>query len=170
VKTKQQEIELLQDKLETNDQIKAKNQKELDEQLKTNKELQREIERLQAVKAEKARIAQEQANNAVVASEQVSAPVSNIEQIIRDAAVKHGLDPNWFVNLARCESGLNPNAINYGYYENGNPSGLFQHISGYWAGRASAHGYPGASVFDPVANANVTASMWKTGSHLWECQ
>ena len=74
------------------------------------------------------------------------------------------------MHIARCESTLNPNAINTGYYDNGHPSGLFQHISGYWPARAAQYGYPGASVFDPVANANVTAAMFRDGhSNLWEC-
>jgi len=37
--------------------------------------------------------------------------------------------------------------------------GLFQHSSSYWASRATRAGYPGASVFDPLANARVTAFM-----------
>jgi hypothetical protein len=37
--------------------------------------------------------------------------------------------------------------------------GLFQHKSIYWAARATAAGYPGASVFDPMANARVAAWM-----------
>ncbi len=37
--------------------------------------------------------------------------------------------------------------------------GLFQHKSIYWAGRAADAGYPGASVFDPLANARVAAWM-----------
>lgn len=95
---------------------------------------------------------------------------SSIEQIVRSAAVKFGIDPDYFVSIAICESGLDPNNVNYNYYENGYPSGLFQHLSGYWPQRAIDHGYPGASVFDPVANANVTASMWASGSRgLWEC-
>lgn len=100
--------------------------------------------------------------------EQIS--VSSVEQIVRQAAIKHDLDPDWFVRLAICESSMNPNNVNYNYYENGFPSGLFQHISGYWPARAAQYGYKGASVFDPVANANVTAAMWRSGSHLWECQ
>lgn len=101
---------------------------------------------------------------------QTSKPTGNVEQIVRAAAIKHGLDPDWFVRLAMCESTMTPTAVNTSYYENGHPSGLFQHLSGYWPARAEAHGYAGASVFDPVANANVTAAMWATGSHLWECQ
>jgi|GEM_PF-1991449 len=37
--------------------------------------------------------------------------------------------------------------------------GLFQHRSTYWASRAAQAGFPGASVFDPLANARVTAWM-----------
>ncbi|MBP1632819.1 MAG: calcium-binding protein, partial [Acidobacteria bacterium] len=37
--------------------------------------------------------------------------------------------------------------------------GLFQHKSIYWENRAIAAGYPGASVFDPLANARVAAWM-----------
>jgi len=174
LKTKNQEIDIKDNKLEALqvELDKAKgDSKELERIQKEFDKLKAENEALQAKKAEEQRLAQAQASNvAQASSQQVSAPVGDIEQIIRSAAVKHGLDSDWFVNLARCESGLDGSAVNYGYYENGHPSGLFQHISGYWAARAAAHGYAGASVFDPVANANVTASMWKTGSHLWECQ
>ena len=99
----------------------------------------------------------------------------SLESIIRQAAVKNGLDPDWFYGLAKCESTWNPNAVNYNYWEEHDgvkyyPSGLYQHLSNYWPARAAQYGYAGASVFDPVANANVTAAMWKSGSHLWECQ
>lgn len=100
-------------------------------------------------------------------------PVSagSVEEIVRQAARNHGIDENYFVRIARCESTLNPNAVNYNYYENGHPSGLFQHLSGYWPARAAQYGYGGASVFDATANANVTAAMWSEGhSNLWECQ
>ena len=75
------------------------------------------------------------------------------------------------MKIANCESTMNPSAVNYGYYENGHPSGLFQHISGYWPARAAKYGYAGASVFDATANANVTAQMFRDGaSNLWECK
>jgi D-Tyr-tRNAtyr deacylase len=182
------ETELLQHNLQTKDQQlkiyeaqkeainqeleKAKgDSKKLKELEKKNQELQKAVEDAQARKAEKLRIAQAEASNPVQASAQtVSAPVGNVEQIVRDAATKHGIDPDYFVRIAMCESTMNPSAVNYSYAENGNPSGLFQHLSGYWPARAAAHGYAGASVFDAVANANVTASMWASGSHLWECQ
>jgi len=94
-----------------------------------------------------------------------------IEGIVRAAANKYGISEDYFVSVARCESTLNPNSVNYDYYENGNPSGLFQHISGYWSARAEKYGYAGASVLDPVANANVTAAMFADGlTNLWECK
>ncbi|MEX0932191.1 MAG: ubiquitin-like domain-containing protein [Candidatus Saccharimonadales bacterium] len=100
-----------------------------------------------------------------------STTTGNVELIVRQVAIKYGINPDHFVRIAMCESGLNPNAVNYGYYSNGHPSGLFQHISGYWPARASKYGYPGASVFNAEANANVSAAMWVDGqSHLWECQ
>ncbi|HUH57434.1 MAG TPA: transglycosylase SLT domain-containing protein [Pseudomonadales bacterium] len=105
-----------------------------------------------------------------------SAPqqVSNgsIEQIITDAANKYGIDPNYAIQIARCESTLNKNAVNYNYAEipGHHPSGLYQHLTNYWPARAAKYGYAGASVFDPVANANVTMGMWRDGAKgLWEC-
>jgi soluble lytic murein transglycosylase-like protein len=95
----------------------------------------------------------------------------NVEQIVRAAARRYGLDENYFVKIAMCESTMNPGAVNYGYSENGNPSGLFQHLSGYWPARAARYGFAGASVFDTTANAHVTAGMWADGlSYLWECK
>lgn len=103
-----------------------------------------------------------------------TAPVSSgglIEEIVRQAARDHDVDENYFVKIAKCESTLNPDAVNMNYYDNGNPSGLFQHISGYWPARAAKYGYAGASVFDPTANANVTAAMFADGlTGLWECK
>jgi hypothetical protein len=104
----------------------------------------------------------------------VSAPVAvsgDIQGIIVAAANKYGIDPQRALRIAKCESGFNPNAVNLGYAENGNPSGLFQHLSGYWPARAAKYGYAGASVFDPVANANVTMGMWRDGgAGAWECR
>lgn len=100
-----------------------------------------------------------------------SASSGDIENIVRSAARKYGVNEDYFVQIAKCESRLNPNSVNTHYNENGNPSGLFQHISGYWPARAAKYGHSGASVFDPVANAEVTAQMFRDGlQHLWECK
>ena len=181
LKTKQQEIE-----------IKTKKSEELQRQLENahgdlkklksieeeNKQLQKDIEKLQAKKAEEKRIAEakkkslaEQALNAVTHTQTVQASDGSTESIIRQAATRHGVDPNYLVYIARCESGLNGNSVNYNYFDNGHPSGLFQHISGYWPSRAAKYGYSGASVFDVTAQANVTAQMFKDGLQgLWECK
>lgn len=95
---------------------------------------------------------------------------TDVEQIVRLAARKYGLNEEHFLRIAMCESTMNPAAVNYDYYENGHPSGLFQHLSGYYPARAAKAGY-GADVFDAYSNANTTASMWAGGlSYLWECQ
>lgn len=93
-----------------------------------------------------------------------------IEDIVRQAARKYGVNEDYLVSIARCESGMNPKAVNYGYNENGNPSGLFQHLSGYYPARAQKYGYS-TDVFDAYSNANVTAAMFADGlSNLWECK
>ncbi len=169
IETQQETIKALEVEL---NEAKGDSKKLKEVQDKLDK-VEAENKALQAKKAEDQRIAAEQAQNAVMAEavQPQTAPVGNIEQIVRDAANKFGIDPDLFVRIAMCESTMNPNSVNYGYSENGNPSGLFQHLSGYWPARAAAHGYAGASVFDPVANANVTAAMWVSGSSgLWECQ
>lgn len=68
---------------------------------------------------------------------------------------------------------MNPNAVNRNYSEIAGhyPSGLLQHLSNYWPARAAKYGYAGASVFDPVANANVSAAMFAEGNqNLWQCK
>lgn len=77
-----------------------------------------------------------------------------------------GLSGSQAVAVARCESGLNPNASN-----GGNFLGLFQHARVYWAGRAAQYGMAGASVFDGYANAYVSARMVRDGGWgPWQCR
>lgn len=99
-----------------------------------------------------------------------SSSPTDVEQIVRQAARKYGLNEEHFLRIAMCESTMNPSVVNYDYYENGHPSGLFQHLSGYYPARAAKAGYS-ADVFDAYSNANTTAAMWAEGlSYLWECQ
>ena len=169
----------LNDDLKKAQEDKNASQEEIDKLKKQEAEYEKEKQRLQAelqAKIEnknKLASASTQVVNAATNTQTASAASysgGSLESIVKNAAIKNGLDPNWFWNLAKCESTWNPNAVNTSYYENGHPSGLFQHISGYWPERAAKHGYAGASVFNAEANANVTAAMWKSGSHLWECQ
>ena len=93
-----------------------------------------------------------------------------VEQIIRNAAKKYGIGEDYFLSIAMCESTLNPKAVNKNYYDNGHPSGLFQHISGYYPARAIKYGYS-TDVFDAYSNANVTAAMFADGlQRYWECK
>lgn len=152
------------DKQKIEDELK-KLQQERDE---LNKALQAKIkakERDIAAKAQKA------TTQALGAPQVASAATGSVEQIVRDAATKYGVNPDYLARIAKCESTFNPSSVNYNYYENGHPSGLFQHISGYWPGRAAKYGWPGASVFNAQAQAEVTAQMFRDGhSSLWECK
>lgn len=111
------------------------------------------------------------ANIPVESAPAVASSGGDIETIVRQAARKYGIDENNFVRIAQCESTLDPTRVNNSYYENGHPSGLFQHISGYWPARAANYGLSGASVFNAQANAEVTAGMFRDGQQgLWECR
>lgn len=82
-------------------------------------------------------------------------PKTRVVEIIRQAAIRYGIDVERFLEVARCESGFNPRAVGgEGLY-----AGLFQQAVTYWPSRARDAGYAGTSVFDPVANANVSAYL-----------
>jgi hypothetical protein len=94
-------------------------------------------------------------------------PPADIEAIIRAAAAKYGVDPETLLRVAYCESRYDPLAYN-GIL---GASGLFQIIPGTWRANSVPAGYGGASVWDPVANANVAAWMFSTGkSGQWACK
>lgn len=66
----------------------------------------------------------------------------------------HPRDVDLAVRVISCESLGDPDAKN----PRSTASGLFQHLASQWPPRAEAAGYPGVSVFDPVAN--VAAAAW----------
>ena len=90
----------------------------------------------------------------------------------------YGVNPDLLLRIAKCESTYRPDAVNKGYtaynaqgVSMGHPMGLFQHVEGYWAGRAATYGIPGASIWDADAQAHVTAGMFRDGqSYMWECK
>jgi resuscitation-promoting factor RpfB len=91
---------------------------------------------------------------------------SEIEAIIREAAAAHGADADQLVRVAYCES-----RFNAGAYNASGASGLFQFMPGTWAANSVRAGYAGASVFDPVASANVAAWMFARGQAFqWVCR
>ena len=90
------------------------------------------------------------------------------------------------LGLIRCESVGDPNAISRkkwtvkpaGWTEatadEWKAKGLFQHLPRYWPERATAAGFPGASIFDPEANIAAAAWLvyhtpngWKHWSGAW---
>jgi uncharacterized protein YabE (DUF348 family) len=119
---------------------------------------------------------------ALLASNELAAPVtevrrvgtrvpsgggSEIEAIIRDAAAAQGANADQLVRVAYCESRFNPGAYN----ASSGASGLFQFLASTWAANSVRAGYAGASVFDPVASANVAAWMFARGqAGQWVCR
>ena len=116
----------------------------------------------------------------LLASQQIAAPVAEIrrigtrtptgsaeiEQIIRDAAAAQGADAEQLLRVAYCESRFNPGA-----YNASGASGLFQFLPSTWAANSARAGFAGASVWDPVASANVAAYMFRMGqSGQWVCR
>lgn len=94
-------------------------------------------------------------------------PPAEIAGIITAAAAKYGVEAETLLRVAYCESRYDPLAYN-GIL---GASGLFQIIPGTWRINSVPAGYAGASVWDPVANANVAAWMWSTGkSNQWACK
>lgn len=94
------------------------------------------------------------------------APASNEQEIIsiiHQAANAYGQDPEAMVRVARCESNLNPRAID----ASGSYHGLFQFVPSTFA----ATPYGGQDIYDPWANAHAAAWMWAEGRKSeWVCQ
>jgi len=87
-----------------------------------------------------------------------------IVAVITAAADEFDVDTDLMTRIMHCESRLNPDAEN----RSSGAAGLGQHLPQYWAARAAAIGMAGASPFEPVANARVTAWMLSTqGTAPW---
>ena len=81
----------------------------------------------------------------------------SIETIITAAAERHGLDGDYLVSVAACESGLDPDAYNSAGYH-----GLFQYDESTW------DAYGEGSIWDPAAQAETTAMLIADGqSSRW---
>lgn len=92
---------------------------------------------------------------------------SDIEAIIRTAAAEWGADPTQLLRVGYCESRYNPNAYN----ASSGASGLFQFLATTWSANSIRAGYGGASVFDPLANANTAAYMFAhQQARQWACK
>ncbi|MFL5759629.1 MAG: SH3 domain-containing protein [Thermomicrobiales bacterium] len=85
-----------------------------------------------------------------------------IVDIIYAAADAYGQDRAAMLQVAQCESVLDPNAFN----PYSGASGLFQFLPSTWASTPFA----GDNIFDPWASANAAAWMWSVGRRgEWVC-
>jgi hypothetical protein len=83
---------------------------------------------------------------------------ADVETIITTAAQSNGVDPNWMIRTAECESGLNPSAYN----SSGPYYGLFQFLM------STFHAHGGTNIWDPVQQSDIAASMFASGdSSAW---
>ena len=103
--------------------------------------------------------------------EKISEPDPNGDQptedeivaIIREAARAFDQPEEDLLRVGRCESNLDPRAVN----QAGPYFGLFQFLRSTWASTPFAD----RDIFDPVANANAAAWMWQQGRrNEWACQ
>jgi hypothetical protein len=82
---------------------------------------------------------------------------------IAKAAKKYGQSENAMVRVARCESVLDPCAVN----RSGPYYGLFQYLKSTW----KTTPYGDRDIFDPEAQSLATGWMWKQGrKNEWACQ
>lgn len=83
--------------------------------------------------------------------------------VIQRAAAAYGQSPDDMIRVARCESSLNPRAVD----PSGSYHGLFQFVPSTFAGTP----YGGQDIYDPWANAHAAAWMWSEGRKSeWVCQ
>lgn len=86
--------------------------------------------------------------------------LTGVERIIYLASQKYGVSYPLLLSVARCESTLNPLAVN----RSSGASGLFQFMPSTF----SSHG--GTNIWDPVQQANIAAQMFAAGeSSAWAC-
>jgi len=86
-----------------------------------------------------------------------------IVQIIYAAADRYGQPREDMLRVAKCESNLDPNAVNVA----GSSYGLFQFIRSTWATTP----YANEDIFDATASANAAGWMWSVGRrNEWVCQ
>ena len=86
-----------------------------------------------------------------------------ILNFISKAAKKYGQSESAMVRVARCESVLDPCAVN----RSGPYYGLFQFLKSTW----NTTPYGNRDIYDPEAQSLATAWMWKQGrKNEWACQ
>jgi hypothetical protein len=142
---------------------------------------QAELKRQEVIRvaaAEQARQAETRRLEEVAAQQKVvqqpaSVPASgSVADIIVNWANHYGVDPNWMLRVARCESGLNPGAINHNYYAGGgNPSGVFQFLPQTFYANAQRAGIGSPDLWNVDQQAHTAAYMFSIGQSVqWACR
>ncbi|MEK6881186.1 MAG: transglycosylase SLT domain-containing protein [Nanoarchaeota archaeon] len=99
-------------------------------------------------------------------------PKDEIKAIIISTAEEQNINPDLFLKVAICESGLNPNAKN----PNSTASGLFQFLKTTWDRTIKEMGKLTYDVFNPYHNAEAAAYLinkdglarhWKESRNCW---
>lgn len=86
-----------------------------------------------------------------------------ILRYIRQAARKYGQSKRAMIRVARCESGLDPCAVN----RSGPYYGLYQYLKSTW----KTTPYGDRNIYNPKAQALATGWMWKHGrKDEWACK
>lgn len=101
----------------------------------------------------------------MVLSAEISVPDQTVPQMIVSAAVTYGVDPQYALRIAFCESEYKEDARN----PNSSAKGVFQFIDGTWA---SVNRIRGLSYDVMDAEQNIDNAMWlvqNEGWHHWEC-
>ena len=98
----------------------------------------------------------------VQAGPEIAAPSeAAIEQIILSASERYGVSYGWLLSVAKCESSLNPLAVN----RSSGASGLFQFMP------ATFYGHGGTDLWSAAQQANIAAKMFSIGeSSEWVCK
>jgi len=98
--------------------------------------------------------------------EVISAVEPDVPTLIVDAARRWGLDERVLLRIAWCESRFNPDARGAAGL-----AGVFQFAPITWGWVAERAGYPGASPYNPQANIEAAAYLYKTeGPKHWGCK
>lgn len=174
------QYDLLNKDLEKANEQQTQSAEELEKIRLQKEELEkqkRDLEaQLQAKIEQKTKLAQasDRAINAATFTQTASAQGGSVESMVRAAASKHGVNPDYLVRVAMCESTMNPNAQNKNYFAGGShPTGLFQYLMETWNRISSRSPYgqqPWSEVTNPWINAHVTAWAFANGySGEWEC-
>ena len=94
-----------------------------------------------------------------------------MKALVTSTALKYNIDPDLFLRIAICESGLNPNAKN----KTSTASGLFQFLNSTFFNYAEAYEFP-LDKNNPEIQANLAAKMiqdgglshWNSSRSCWE--